>query len=186
MAPHLVLQGHSHTVPGGFVQDEYTPAEWLTLALSGRVDHHSEYGTFLNPKLSALLRPTDDWTVRASAGSGFLAPTPWTEETEAVGLARLAPMRLEAERARNASLDVSRTIGPIELNATLSASRINKPIQARPAAGHITVTHVYMRSTEPDPVGAGRREVPLTPRQTAALVAAWEQEQRHLPPEPRL
>jgi iron complex outermembrane receptor protein len=35
-----------------------------------------------------------------------------------------------------------------------------------------------MRSTEPDPSGAGRREVPLTPRHTAGIVAALEQEDR--------
>jgi iron complex outermembrane receptor protein len=41
---------------------------------------------------------------------------------------------------------------------------------------HITATHVYLRATEP--TGGGRREVPLTPRHTAGLVAALEQEGR--------
>lgn len=199
---------YAHTAPGAFVQDEFTPTSWLTLALSGRLDHHNEYGTFVNPRLSALLRPAADWTVRASAGSGFYAPTPWTEETEAVGLGRLIPTDLEAERARSASFDLSRTIGPIELNATLFGSRIDHAVQVRASAAdpsrsemfnaddevrtagtellaryhrggiHVTATHVYMRSTEPDPDGAGRRTVPLTPRHTAGIVAAWEQEGR--------
>jgi iron complex outermembrane receptor protein len=43
---------------------------------------------------------------------------------------------------------------------------------------HVTATHVYLRATEPDPSGGGRREVPLTPRHTAGVVAAWEQEGR--------
>ncbi|HEX6133180.1 MAG TPA: TonB-dependent receptor [Longimicrobiales bacterium] len=199
---------YGHTVPGIFVQDELAPVSWLTLAVSGRLDHHSEYGTFLNPRLSALLRPATDWAVRASAGTGFFAPTPWTEETEAVGLGRLVPTTLAAERARSASLDIARTLGPIELNATLFGSSIEDPVQVRAssadpsrlelfnAAGdvrtagtellaryhregiHVTATHVYMRSTEPDPSGSGRRPVPLTPAHTAGVVAAWEQEGR--------
>jgi len=199
---------YTHSVPGVFAQDEFAPASWFTLALSARIDHHDEYGTFANPRLSALLRPAENWTVRASAGTGFFAPTPWTEETEAVGLGRVVPARLEAERARGASLDVSRTLGPVELNATVFASRIDDPVQARAASSdpsriqlfnadgdvrtagtellaryhregvHVTATHVYMRSTEPDPTATGRRVVPLTPRHTAGVVAAWEQEGR--------
>ncbi|MGH7443607.1 MAG: TonB-dependent receptor domain-containing protein, partial [Longimicrobiales bacterium] len=91
---------YTYAVPAAFAQDEFTPASWLTLALSGRLDHHNQYGTFFNPRLSALVRPAADWTVRASAGTGFFAPTPWTEETEAIGLGRLLPTRLDAERAQ--------------------------------------------------------------------------------------
>ena len=199
---------YTYAVPGVFAQDEFMPADWLTLALSARLDHHSEYGSHINPRASVLLRPADEWTVRASAGSGFFAPTPWTEETEAVGLSRLQPLQLGAERARSASLDVSRTLGALELNATAFASQIVDPVQARLAAGvpgrlelfnadgnvrthgtellaryhregiHVTATHVYLRSTEPHPAGDGRREVPLSPRHTAGIVAAWEQEER--------
>lgn len=205
-----VLPQHdfTHTVPGLFAQDEIAFTSALTLALSARLDHHSEYGTFASPRVSALLRPAEDWSVRASAGTGFFAPTPWTEETEAVGLSRLVPTALEAEHARSASLDIGRTIGAFELNATVFASRIADPVQARPALPdsthielfnavgdvrthgtellaryhregiHVTATHVYLRASEPDPHGGDRREVPFTPRHTAGIVGAWEQEGR--------
>jgi iron complex outermembrane receptor protein len=39
-------------------------------------------------------------------------------------------------------------------------------------------TYVYLRSREADPKGAGRREVPLTPRHAAGLDLIWEREQR--------
>ena len=32
-----------------------------------------------------------DWTARLSAGRGYFIPTPFTEETEAIGLSDLAP-----------------------------------------------------------------------------------------------
>lgn len=200
---------YAFTIPSVFVQDEIAAADWLTVSASARFDAHSEYGSFLNPRLSLLLRPAVGWTVRASAGTGYYAPTPWLEETEAVGLHRLVAWpELEAERARSASLDVGRVVGPFELNATLFASDIDDAVQVRPAAGdatrlelfnaparvrthgtellaryhvegvHVTATHVYMRSTEPDPETGVRREVPLTPRHTVGVVAALEQEGR--------
>lgn len=198
---------YTYTVPGIFAQADLAPAEWVSLSASGRVDDHSDFGTFFSPRVSALLRPGDDWNVRASAGTGYLAPTPWTDETEAVGLRRVVPPAgLEAERARTASVDIGRALGHLELNATLFASRISHPVQTRVtdegrlelfnATGHvrtrgtellaryhaegihITATHVYLRATEPDPAGEGRREVPLTPRHTAGIVGAWEQEER--------
>jgi iron complex outermembrane receptor protein len=200
---------YSFAVPGLFVQDEYAVVTWLTASASARLDRHSEYGTFLNPRLSVLVRPADEWTVRASAGTGYFAPTPWVEEVEAVGLRRLASLQgLAAERARSASLDVGRTLGPLELNATLFGSRIEDAVQSASVVGddsrlrlfnaadavrtygtevlaryhaeglHVTATHVFMRSAEPDPESGERRTVPLTPRHTAGVVAAWEQEDR--------
>jgi outer membrane receptor for ferrienterochelin and colicins len=123
---------YAFTTPGIFVQDEYTATDRLTFSGSARFDHHSRYGSFINPRLSVLLRPAGDWTVRASAGTGFFAPTPWVEETEAVGLGRLAQWDgLEAERARSASFDMGRTIEAFELNATAFGSRIDDAVQAR-------------------------------------------------------
>lgn len=198
---------YAYTVPGLFGQADLAPAPWLSVSGSGRLDRHSEFGTFLSPRLSVLLRPLEVFTVRASAGTGYLGPTPWTDETEAVGLRRVAPLNgLEAERARTASLDIGRSFGGLELNATVFGSEIDDPVQVRLAADdrlelfnaggpvrtrgtellaryhaegiHLTATHVYLRATEPDPTGSGRREVPLTPRHTAGLVAMWEREGR--------
>ena len=198
---------YTHTVPCAFGQLDYTPREWLALSVSGRVDRHSEFGTFFNPRLSALLRPAAEWTIRASAGTGYFAPTPFTDETEAVGLRRVVPPGdLNAERARTASLDIGRTFGPLEVNLTGFGSIIEDAVQARVLdeglielfnAGdetrtygtetlaryhveglHVTATHVFMRASEPDPDGSDRRGVPLTPRHTAGIVAAWEQDGR--------
>ncbi len=194
----------AYTVPAVFAQDEFTPVDWLTASASGRLDWHSEYGAFMNPRLSVLARP-GEWTIRASVGTGYFAPSPFTDETEAVGLGRLDPYGdLEAERAVNGMLDVGHAVGALELNATLFASRIDDAIVvnedgtgrlelanaaapvrtwgtellARLERGplHLTATHVWTRSTEADPFGAGRREVPLTPRHTVGLVGAWEDE----------
>ena len=45
-----------HTVPGVFVQDDVDLRPWLSLSASGRLDAHSEFGTFFSPRVSALLK----------------------------------------------------------------------------------------------------------------------------------
>jgi iron complex outermembrane receptor protein len=195
---------YTHTVPALFAQDEVRLAPWLILSASGRIDDHSEYGTFFSPRVSVLLRG-DPWTVRASAGGGYFAPTPFTEEVESVGLTRLAPLpeELKAERGRSLSLDIGRQVGPVEANLTLFASDVRDPVMVeRTPEGtlvmangeeavrtwgtevlgryhldpfHVTGTYVYLRAQET--VTDGRREVPLTPQHTAGLVGAWEDEE---------
>jgi iron complex outermembrane receptor protein len=108
--------------------------ERLSITASGRADWHSGYGTFVSPRLSALYRLGDPWTLRASVGSGFFGPTPFTEETEVVGLNAMRPLvGLSAERARGASVDLGGSLGPVELNLTAFGSVIKDPIGVRDA-----------------------------------------------------
>jgi iron complex outermembrane receptor protein len=168
-----------YTIPALFVQDEYAIARSLVLSASVRGDHHSVYGAFLNPRLSVLFRP-GEWVVRTSAGTGYFAPSPFTEETEAVGLGRLVPFGdLDAERAVSLMADVGRTLGAWELNAAVFGSKVEDALVVAPDGGgsltlanatepvrtwgtellaryhsgpiHLTGTHVYTRSTELDP-----------------------------------
>jgi iron complex outermembrane receptor protein len=136
---------YTFSIPAAFLQADVDPASWLSLSGSARVDAHSTYGTFVNPRLSLLLRRPGDgalagWTSRLSGGTGAFAPTPFTDETETTGLSPLSPLQgLVAERARSASLDVNgplRTVlGALEVNATAFASRIVGPVQVRDASG---------------------------------------------------
>lgn len=49
--------------------------EPLTLILGGRIDNNSQYGTEINPKLSALFKIKDKTNLRASIGRAFKSPT---------------------------------------------------------------------------------------------------------------
>lgn len=195
---------YTYSAPAVFAQVEHDVTPALTLAGSARFDAHDEYGSHFSPRVSALYRP-GPWTLRASVGRGFYAPTPFVEETEAAGLSRLEPLAgLKAETAESASLDGGYARGPFEANLTLFASNIDDAVQLVPAGpsrvrlsnvpgetrtrgaeallryrlGDITLTgsYVYVDAREPDPSGTGRRDVPLTPRHSASLVAVWEQE----------
>lgn len=195
----------SYTVPALFVQDEVEVADWLTAVGSLRYDHHSRFGGSLSPRLSVLAN-AGPWVTRVSAGSGFFAPTPFTEEVEAVGLGRLQPAEdWVVEEARSAMIDVGRSFGPVEVNVSGFASKIDDPLQTiRNGDGTLTIrnasdgsvdtwgteafaalrqgpwrligSHAFLRSTEPDPGGTGRREVPLTPRHSVGLIGAHEEE----------
>ena len=196
--PHFAYQ---YNVPGVFLQDDIEVQRWLTLSVSGRVDSHSDFGTFVSPRLSALVR-NGAWTGRVSLGSGFFAPSALTEETEAAGLARLtvaAP--LKAERGRSASFDVTRAQGPLSLTATLFRYDVRDPAVVdratytlatlgeptintgletvatiRRPPFSVTGTYTYVHSREG--VGADRADIPLTPRHSAGLVGMWENEKR--------
>ncbi len=191
---------YTYVTPGVFLQDDVAIAPWLSLSASARADFQSQYGTFLSPRVSALFRRAG-WTSRLSAGQGFFAPTPLTEETEAAGLARLSvPVPLLAERGRSASLDLTRSAGPISFTTTLFASTIRHPVHVdrgqryeitnlsesttnrglellatwRKSPFAATASYTYVRSRELELTG-GRADVPLTPRHSFGLVAVWEQ-----------
>ncbi|HKK94204.1 MAG TPA: TonB-dependent receptor [Longimicrobiales bacterium] len=194
-----------YTVPAIFAQDEIDLSEWLTAAVSLRYDDHSRYGGVLSPRVSVLARAAE-WTTRVSAGTGFFAPTPFTEEVEAVGIGRLnQPGEWVEERARSGMVDIGRTFGPLEVNASAFGSVIDDPLQTiRESDGTLTIrnasegsvetwgtevfaalrtgpwrligSHAFLRSTEPTPDGPGRREVPLTPRHSVGVVGAYERE----------
>ncbi|KRA84272.1 TonB-dependent receptor plug domain-containing protein [Altererythrobacter sp. Root672] len=193
---------YTYRVPGLFGQVEHELSPDLTLAGSARVDFHNEFGTQFSPRLSLLYKP-GRWTIRASGGRGFYAPTPFVEEIEAAGLSQLEPLGdLEAETATTGSLDVGYSRGPIETNVTLFGSDLQDTTRLDPVAPDrvqlvnvpgktrirgselllryrweafvVTGSYVFVDATEPDPSGTGRRTKPLTPKHSASLVAMWE------------
>lgn len=117
---------YTHWVPSVFAQDDVRLSPKVSVTASARVDRHSEFGVIASPRVGVLLRPSEGWTMRMSAGRGYFAPTPLTEETEAVGLSRLvAFVGDEPERAQSYSADVSRVAGAVELNVSVFGSRVS-------------------------------------------------------------
>lgn len=198
---------YRYEVPGAFVQVEQQVTLGVSLAGSARLDFHNEFGTRLSPRLSLLWKP-ERWTIRASVGRGFYAPTPFVEEIEAAGLSRLEPIgRLKAETATTATLDIGYANGPWEANATVFASNLSNatelltvaPDRVRlvnlPADTRIrgletllrwrrgevvtTATYVFTSASEIDPQGLTRQTKALTPRHTVGLVSMWERHGSH-------
>jgi outer membrane receptor for ferrienterochelin and colicins len=190
---------YTYVVPGVFAQDEVRITPHVTLAGSARLDVHDEFGTFVSPRVSALVRPGEAWTIRVSTGRGYFAPTPFTEETEATGLGGVAPLgALRAERADNVSADVTWARAPFQVTATVFSSRIRGALDARESGrsdfpieivnldgttvtrgteliahyrreGNLDVIATHMYLWSSEPDGGGRREVALNPRHSASF-----------------
>ena len=206
--PDLAGLDYAYSTPSLFAHATLALEDWLSASAVARCDVHSRYGTFVSPRLSLLAHAGHALEARASAGTGFHAPTPFTEETQAIQLARLAPPAgLEAERARSLSLDVTARRGAVEVNGTLFASEIDHPVTLREIAGDpearvelvhaagparqrgaelfavyarepltAQATYAYLDATESPPAGP-RRDVPRTPRHSAGLDVAWEEDE---------
>jgi iron complex outermembrane receptor protein len=191
---------YTFTVPGVFVQDDLDVARWLAISASARLDQHSEFGAFISPRISGLVRH-GPWSSRLSYGTGFFAPTPITEETEATGLSRLTVIGpLKPERGKSASFDVTRATGLLSTTLTLFHSTVSDPVEVERTGSFILrnlsapttntgvealavwkaedfsfiANYAYVRSRES--TDEGRVDVPLTPRHSVGLDAAWEWE----------
>lgn len=197
---------YSYESPAVFADVSTDLGANLTIAASARWDDHSEYGDQFSSRLSVLYQP-EPWTIRASWGRGFYAPTPFVEETEAAGLSRLEPLTgLSAEGAQTASLDFGYTIGALEVGLTLFGSDIEDAVRLQTVSADqvrlinidgetrtrgveallrwhrgsyfLTTTYLYVDAEEPDATGTARNSIPLTPRHSAGLVAMWEEHDR--------
>jgi iron complex outermembrane receptor protein len=171
------------------------------------VDAHSDYGTYFSPRVSALIRPGSDWSLRASVGTGFSAPTPLIEEVQSRSLGLLNPVRnLHVERASSMSLDAKWAEKPWDVNISVFSSEIRHPLDVEAAAQpgrlelvnnagplrsrgaemligftagpvHTLANATYLDVTEVNPLG-GRRYAELIPRYSAELAVIVEDEER--------
>jgi iron complex outermembrane receptor protein len=136
-----------------FAEHLWSPLPWLSLSSSARVDFHNTYGNYLSPRVSALFRAGRGWTARIAGGTGIFAPTPFTEETEVIGLSRLRPIAgLGIERAQSLSADLGGTLGPVEVNASTFRSTIDHAVALRPVPGDSTTLEL-VNAAEPTRVG---------------------------------
>jgi outer membrane receptor for ferrienterochelin and colicins len=198
---------YAYHVPGVFVQDEYAPTAWIKLAASARVDVQNDYGTFFGPRLSALFRqPNSEWSLRASVGGGYAAPTPFVDEIEATGLGTLLPLHgLHAERAVTESLDAKWADEGWDVNVSVFSSEIRDALAVQSAPGEkldlvnapgpqhapgaeLLIHYVagplqvigswsHINATEASLSGL-RQSAPLVPRNSAEFGAIFENKKR--------
>ncbi len=198
--------GHAYTVPALYAQDEFSPASWVSVSASARVDHHP-LGTFTSPRLSALFRLDPDVSLRASVGAGYAPVTPLLDAVDETGFGVLDPLgKLRAERASSASLDLMWVAKPFDVNVSVFDSKVRHPLDAAPGAlpgrieitndrepfeargaellvgatlgdAHILVNTTWLDASEEAP-GGGRRDAELLPRLTSELAAIFELEGR--------
>ena len=135
-----------------FVQDEWTPLDWLDLVPSARLDVHSDYATRLSPKLAALAKATGWLRPRASVGSGYKAPAfrqlylDFTNPQAGYSVfgakgVRAGLRRLDEQGQIQAYLRNPETLGaPIEAESSVS---FNAGLSAKPVAWLSASVSIY-------------------------------------------
>ena len=118
---------YRYTSTALFAQDDYAPVPWLSASVSGRLDIHSDFGTFSARVCRCSPSPSPDGARGRPVGTVFYVPLLFLEETEATGLSRLAPLGdLDPERGRSVSLDLGWKHQWLELTGTIFRSRIDE------------------------------------------------------------
>ncbi|MFI5149691.1 MAG: TonB-dependent receptor domain-containing protein [Bacteroidia bacterium] len=107
--PALYAFDYTYLCGGLFVQDDWTLGKKLILQSGIRADEHSVYGSFVLPKLSFVYKVNPSLYIRAGAGTGYKAPTVFTDLAESMLYRRVyaLPAGLDAERSGGYNADIN-------------------------------------------------------------------------------
>lgn len=138
-APGFQHDFHSHTL-GAFVQGTVPLTKRWTMESGLRMDHSSDYGSFVLPKVSLLYTPAVHTTLRIGAGLGYKEPTLFTEDAERYqfrGVLPIEPKHFEAERSMGLNVDINRSFNlpdslSLNFNLLLFYTRVDKPMRLIP------------------------------------------------------
>ncbi|GAB3943877.1 hypothetical protein GCM10028805_10730 [Spirosoma harenae] len=109
------LLNYTYATVGAFVQDDWQLGEKVALQAGLRLDHHNTFGSFLLPRLSVKIKPSEPWTVRLSAGTGYKAPNLFVNQTPGqLGVSLIFPRLLpidinavKAEKSVGTNIDIA-------------------------------------------------------------------------------
>jgi outer membrane receptor protein involved in Fe transport len=98
----------TESVPGAYVQYTYhIGSQWVAMA-GVRVDHSDRYGTFWTPRAHLKWAPTEQFSLRASAGKGYRTVHPLAENNQLLSSGRrLVIDDLQQEEAWNYGLSAT-------------------------------------------------------------------------------
>jgi outer membrane receptor for ferrienterochelin and colicins len=129
------LRDYHYNTYGVFVQNQWSPSNFLTLETGLRGDYVKEYGFELLPRVSAMLRFSPKVTARIGGGFGYKTPTVFNEESERVQFQNILPINTltaQNERSVGSNVDVNyRTnFGDLgfAVNQLFFYTRLNRPL----------------------------------------------------------
>lgn len=125
---------------GAFMQRTISLGENLILESGLRVDHTSNYGSFVLPRISLLFTPSSNTTLRVGGGLGYKEPTPFTEAAEMLQFRGVLPLdsdNLKAERSAGVNIDINRSFQltndlSFNINWLLFYTRVDDPLSLAP------------------------------------------------------
>jgi iron complex outermembrane receptor protein len=129
-------QSYRYTTPALYAEHTWSPDPRFAITSAARLDLQSEFGDFVSPRVSAVVRPNEQWQLRLSRANGFYAPTPLIDETEAFGLSHIERSNArQPEHTLGWSLDVDHTDGALELGGSAYRTVVTHPLVVRNTPG---------------------------------------------------
>lgn len=104
-------------VYSGYAVVDWRPLTRLSVALGTRVDHFTETGTSLSPRLALIGRPSDTGVAKLIAGQAFRAPSAYERLYSDGGQTQIAARDLTAERVQTVELEYTQHLPWAELAA---------------------------------------------------------------------
>lgn len=133
---------YNHTTFGAFIQNTWNASEKLTVESGLRGDYQNEYGFFVLPRISALLKVNPKLSLRLGGGLGYKTPTVFTEDAERIQFRKVLPIDVEntkAERSAGANFDLnyrtwfSEDLG-FSINTLLFYTQVKNPLTLVPVS----------------------------------------------------
>ncbi|MEZ0610691.1 TonB-dependent receptor domain-containing protein [Fibrella sp. WM1] len=136
------ITDYTYQTLGLFVQDDYLLTPKITLQGGLRLDQHNVFGTFVLPRLSVLVKPSEHWSIRTSIGTGYKTPNTFANLTGAdartsLSYRYLLPISVgtRPERSLGLNMDVAYqgTVGEhltIQLDQAFYYTIISNPVVA--------------------------------------------------------
>ena len=106
----LDVVDYNHTTAGIFVQNTWDINEQFVLESGLRTDYQNEYGLFVLPRVSGLMRVNPKLSLRLGGGLGYKTPTVFTEDAERIQFQNVLPIDVantEAEQSIGANFDIN-------------------------------------------------------------------------------
>lgn len=128
---------NSSSTVGVFAQNIWNLSETIDLESGLRYDYQNEYGSFILPRLSMLIKMQQDLSLRFGGGLGYKTATVFTEDAERVQFRNIRAIDADKSSAEksyglNADLNFRTHFGDhlgFNINALLFYTRIDDPIR---------------------------------------------------------
>jgi iron complex outermembrane receptor protein len=104
------LRDYSHHTVGGFIQITSDIREKLIFEGGLRTDYNADYGTFILPRISILLKANRNLSTRIGGALGYKLPTIFTEDAEQLYFRGIEPVSvndLAAETSMGGNWDIN-------------------------------------------------------------------------------
>ena len=122
---------------GGFIQGTFFFQNDLSIESGIRIDSTSDNGNFFLPRISLLYTPTELTTIRIGGGLGYMEPTPFGVEAEAIHYRGLLPIntnQLVAEESMGLNADLNHKFilnngATLNFNLLVFYNKVDNPLR---------------------------------------------------------